>query len=280
MNDPTTRAVRDYYEQNTRIFLRFGSHKRVQAIHRSLWPAGVTDLGQALAVSNRLVQAEIEAAPADSAVFADLGCGVGATLLDLLARLPAPASAIGLTISPLQARLAAQAARRAGLAGRAAFVEASFLAAPLAACLRAAYAIEAFVHAADPPAFFHEAARLLLPGGRLILIDDFLPSETPPASPVQRLYLRAYRQGWRTPGLSALADVRRMAGAAGLSLLREQDLSGWLRLRTLPAAVSRRLLALNPRHAFLASMLGSLALQHCLREGLLTYRLLVFEKRA
>ncbi len=81
---------------------------------------------------------------------------------------------VGLTISPLQAQLARRRSRQLALHGASLFVEADFLASPLALGADMVYSVEAFVHAASPQRYFEEAARLLRPGGRLVLVDDFL----------------------------------------------------------------------------------------------------------
>ena len=113
---PSTRAsIRDYYDQNTRLFLAFNRARKADNIHRSLWVDGVKTLEEALNVSNDLIRAEIESVAKTNARIADLGCGVGASLLYIVPRLQEPKSAFGLTLSPVQARLANQFAKQAEL---------------------------------------------------------------------------------------------------------------------------------------------------------------------
>jgi hypothetical protein len=73
-----------------------------------------------------------------------------------------------------------------------------------------------------------------------------------------------------------------MAQQSGLLLVRNTDLTPYLRLRALPAGLASALLTLGRliplRHAILPSMLGSLALQQCLSQGWIEYHFLVFEK--
>jgi SAM-dependent methyltransferase len=199
-----------------------------------------------------------------------------------------PALALGLTLSPVQARLARQRAARLGLLDRVHFIEADFQALPLPTGFDLAWSVEAFLHAEDPACYFRQAARLLRTGGRLILCDDFLAEglsegAAPRAfQPRAASWLGAFHQGWHAPGLRSAAQVERLAGESGLRLVRNTDLTPHLRLRVLPDRLARAILAFGRRlplkHAILPSMLGSLALQQCLRYGWIEYRFLVFEK--
>lgn len=285
----TTQSVRQYYDQNTRLFTFFGGSNRVQTIHRALWLPGVAKLDQALAASNELVWLEIDELlqhnPSPSLCLADLGCGIGGTLFALIKKIPIRACAVGITISPAQARTAENLALKENHSHACRFVVADFQAVPLPAkALDLAYSIEAFAHAPDPTCYLAETARLLRPGGRLVLIDDFTSDEIHPQTGAHSLWLDAYHQGWRIPGLRSPAWVRAEAAALGLVLVRDQNLTPWLRLSTVPNWAVNPLLKFGSnlplRHAIWGSMVGSLALQHCLKAGLIEYHLLVFERRA
>ena len=81
-----------------------------------------------------------------------------------------------------------------------------------------------------------------------------------------------------------MAQAIELAQACGLHLRREIDLTPHLRLRALPDGLASTLLYLGERlpvrHAILPSMLGSMALQQCLKMGWIRYRLMSFEKQA
>ncbi len=289
MSRITAQSVRQYYDQNTRLFTLFGGSNRAQSIHRALWLPGVAKLDQALAASNELVWQEIhELLHHDQSPplrLADLGCGIGGTLFALLKKIPIRTYAIGITISPAQARTADNLAQKENHRQDCRFVISDFQAAPLPAkAIDLAYSIEAFVHAPYPTHYLAETARLLRPGGRLVLIDDFLSDEIHPKTGPHSLWLDAYQHGWRIPGLRSPAWVAAEAASLGLVLVRDQNLTACLRLRTVPNWAVNPLLKfgsnLPQRHAIWGSMVGSLALQHCLKGGLVEYHLLVFERRA
>ena len=146
------------------------------------------------------------------------------------------------------------------------------------------FSIEAFAHAPHPEHYLTEVARLLRPGGRLVLIDDFLSSTILPGSETQLRWLDGYRQGWRLPGLRTPVWVTAEADRHGLAQVKGFSLTSWLKLFTLPEWAANLLLRIGHNlpwlHAIWGSMLGSLALQHCLQAGLVDYQMLVFEKRA
>ena len=276
----TTESVRTYYDQNTNLFLKFSSTKKAQNIHRSLWTDGAQTLDEALNVSNALIQAEIESVAPDHAHFTDLGCGVGASLFYIYPRLQEPAPALGLTLSPVQAKLARRSAEQLGLQDQILFVEGDFTSVPLTNHLDAVYSVEAVCHAVDPEKYFLEASRLLRIGGKLILVDDYQTSD--PLSQAESKWLKAYIDGWYVPGVRTVEQIIEWAEKYNLRLIKNDELTPYLRLRNLPDFLARTILFIGNllpiKHAILPSMLGSMALQQCLHLNIVEYRFLVFEK--
>ena len=276
----TTDSVRTYYDQNTNLFLKFSSSTKAQNIHRTLWTDGAQTLDEALTVSNARILNEIESVVKQNAKIADLGCGVGASLFYIYPRLQNPAPALGLTLSPVQAKLARVSAEQLNLHDQILFAEGDFTSVPLANHLDAVYSVEAVCHAVDPEKYFREASRLLRSGGKLILVDDY---QTPRSlSQNETKWLKAYIDGWYVPGVRTVEQVVAWAGKYNLRLVRNEELTPYLRLRNLPDLLARAILFIGNllpiKHAILPSMLGSMALQQCLHMGIVEYRFLVFEK--
>jgi cyclopropane fatty-acyl-phospholipid synthase-like methyltransferase len=276
-----TRSVRTYYDENTRLFLKFSGNKKAQNIHRSLWADGVTTLEEALNFSNALILKEIESSTPSRARIADLGCGVGASLFYIYPRLQNPAPAFGLTLSPVQARLAQESAAQLELQNQIHFVEADFISVPLpGGSLDAVYSIEAVSHAAEPEKYFREASRLLHKGGRLIVVDDY--QATRPLTKRGRKWLDAFIEGWHVPGVQTVDQTVNAADKHRLRLVRNDELTPYLRLRSLPDFLADAFLFLGKKlpiqHAIVPSMLGSMALQQCSYMKVVEYRFLVFEK--
>ena len=277
----TTDSVRTYYDENTNLFLKFSGHKQAQNIHRSLWNDNIKTLDEALNFSNSLILKEIESIQPGSARIADLGCGVGASLFYIHPRLHNPAPALGLTLSPVQARLAQDSAKQLGLQDHIRFAEGDFTSVPLPSqSLDAVYSVEAVCHAVDPEKYFREASRLLRKGGKLILVDDYQSART--FNKHEQKWLNAYIDGWYVPGVRTVEQVISFANKNGLQLKKNEELTPHLRLRNLPDSLASTLLFLGEKlpikHAIVPSMLGSMALQQCLHMKVVEYRFLVFEK--
>lgn len=269
--------VRAYYDRNTPLFLRYGSSTETRSIHRSLWLDGVRDLKEALAVSNTMVLEQARQLQVTNLRFADLGCGVWATMFHLLAGLDAPAKAIGLTLSSVQAHMADHARRDLGISN-AFIVQGDFHNIPFRCDFHLIYSIEAFIHSQEPDRYFREVTRLLAPDGRLILLDDFLVSNADRS----QTWVKYYQDGWYVPNPQTVEDVIGSARDLGLVLLESRDLTPFWRLRAFPEELAGMLYRIGKRlpqdHPIFPSMLGSMALQQCLKGGWIKYGWLVFEK--
>ncbi|MBL8699521.1 MAG: methyltransferase domain-containing protein [Alphaproteobacteria bacterium] len=212
-------------------------------------------------------------------VVLDAGCGYGGTMLDLARDIDGRFH--GLTLSRRQAEIGRRAARRRGLAARV-DLECRSYDAPPDAPVDAILAIESLAHSADPAASVAALARLLRPGGRLLVVDD-MPEPAAAASPD----LAVFKRGWRCPVLWSRADYAAAFERLGLALVVDQDLSAALRLRG-DAAIARlvrlnrlahRLVAHDGWRMVMDSHLGGLALERLHRRGLMRYRLLAGERR-
>ncbi|WP_424217390.1 SAM-dependent methyltransferase (plasmid) [Streptomyces sp. BI20] len=102
----------------------------------------------------------------------DLGCGVGGPGLRLVER--AGARVTGISVSEEQIRTANRLAADAGLADRAVFRHADAMKLPFEdASFDAVMALESMCHMPDRGQVLTEAARVLRPGGRIVLTDIF-----------------------------------------------------------------------------------------------------------
>jgi cyclopropane fatty-acyl-phospholipid synthase-like methyltransferase len=289
-------SVQQYYDANTRRFLWLGGSRESLAIHRAVWGPGVQDQAGALAYTNRLALAELRAVarPGRPVHVLDLGCGVGGTVFFLAQNFSGKAgagdafSASGITLSTVQAALAKKQASALGLADRCSFYTTSYLDLPLLPPAGLAVAIESFVLGPDPAGFFASAAAALYPGGRLVIVDDFLSERAAAGSlhPRQAEWTRVFQKGWRAPSLVTPARAGELAQAAGLLSRQALDLTPFLRLRSLRDRFVTLTLALGrilPLRSLLGasywdSLTGGNALQHALRHGIFRYQMLVFER--
>lgn len=281
----TRDSIRRYYDKNTELFLRLGRENETYTIHRALWFQHIHDTPHALDASNELLfdawRSWRAAHPHIQAPrVLDLGCGVGGTLFYLLTR-DAELRGIGITLSAVQAELARARAAQIGLQTRALIAQGDFQAIPAAPAFTFAYSIEAFVHATQAEFYLRNVARVLQPGGRLVLCDDFRTARHF-ENANERAWLNAYQVGWHVPHLQTIVQVESAAARAGLRLVQNRALTPYLKLRALPDVVARNLRTVGERlplrHPIVPSMLGSMALQQCLKMGLVEYRWLVLER--
>jgi len=266
----TAVSVSDYYDANTWKFLLAG---RQRSIHRELWAPGVTSRAEAVHHVHALVLGHLRSG--DRRVL-DLGCGVGTAGVYIARR--RPVEVVGVSISAAQIRFAAKFAARSGrMQGRVWFQLADFTELPEdLAGFDLAFAIESFVHADPPSAFFHHAARALRPGGTLVVVDDVRTGDRDDPA------IDDVMAGWHATSLLPLETVEALAADAGLTLVASQDLSDLQRLgRPRDRLIHRAqpvLRRLRHRSKWAQSLVGGDALQHCLRTGLLEYRMLRFER--
>jgi cyclopropane fatty-acyl-phospholipid synthase-like methyltransferase len=271
--------VRRYYDNNAAAFERLGQGGA--SIHRAVWGPGVTSRVAAFHHVDELI---LDTLPPDivKPTIVDLGCGLGASLLYLAGQIDMTGE--GITLSPLQAARAAQIIAEAGADKRVRCREGNYLSLPddLAGRADLTFSIEAFLHSPDADRYFHEAARTLRPGGRLVICDDFLTSADPPASPRGARWLAEFRDGWHAESLLTVDQVRELAARHGLTLIRELDLTTHLELRRPRDRWISALVTLGrivrPSGYYWRSLVGGNALQLALIHGLLSHRFLVLRR--
>lgn len=269
--------IRRYYDRNTASFVSRGQGGG--AIHRAVWGPGVRDRAQAFHyVEDQIAALVARRREPGAPHMVDLGCGVGASLVYLAARLPVRAT--GVTLSPVQARAAIDRIREAGLSDRVVCVEGDYTQLPAGiGHADVAYAIESFVHGPDPAAFFAESHRLIRPGGLLVICDDFRRTSTEPAA--HRTW-EQFCRGWHVNTLLLPEDVRAMAAHAGFEHVSTTDLTPYLELgrprdRAIDLAVV--LFGWLPLDGTRSGpLIGGSALQRGLKRGWLGYDLVVFRR--
>lgn len=181
---------------------------------------------------------------------ADVGCGYGATAR-LLAR-ERGADVVGFTLSEAQAEWGRRAASREGLA-----VElrvGDWLANDLApASVDAVIAIESVSHMPDPGRAFSEAARVLRPGGALVVCDWLARGRR--SAWRDRLLLEPICHEGRLPAMRTAGEYGTLLAAAGLTVESFADVSRRVS-RTWPICLgrtARRVLSDPQARAFLLS---------------------------
>jgi cyclopropane fatty-acyl-phospholipid synthase-like methyltransferase len=207
----TVAGVAGHYDELDVAYRRiWGEH-----VHHGYWRSGRESPAEAADALVRLVAERLDLEPGQA--VCDIGCGYGATAADLVAR--HGVSVLGLTVSAAQEAVARSRGdagftclRRDWLDNR--LPDASF---------DRAYAIESSEHMVDKDRFFTEAARVLRPGGRLVVC-AWLEGET--ARPWEKRHLlEPICTEGRLPSMGSRADYDELAARAGLAAVGHEDIS-------------------------------------------------------
>jgi SAM-dependent methyltransferase len=209
----------------------------------------------------------------------DIGCGVGGSMIALSALCSARYT--GITVSPFQYEEGMQLLQKSGYSGKCAIRLGDFTdPSAIEGSYDCACAVESFLHMPNADLFFHRAADLVVPGGVLIICDDFISPDH--VSREDDLLLLRFREGWQVGTLIDCESVRQTAFRYGFSLSEEKDLSPFLELRRPRDRLIHLLLPLlRPlfgKTPFVQNMDGGDALQELLLKGVLTHRFFRFRR--
>ena len=198
-----SRAVAAHYDDLDELYRSLWGTN----VHHGYWITGKESADEAVISLTRLVAQQASLNPGDR--VCDLGCGYGAAAL--VWRRDYGARVTGITISEKQYRYA-----KANAAGDADvdFVLGDALESGLISeSFDAVTAVESAEHMPDKQKFFHEAHRLLRPGGRCV-VAAWLSREQPGKWESERILQPICDEG-RLPSLPCAAEYRGLLARAG-----------------------------------------------------------------
>ena len=270
----TAAGVAVHYDELDTAYRRiWGDH-----VHHGYWHTGRESATEAVDALVRLVEERLRLQPGHT--VCDIGCGYGATGAALTAR--HDVSVLGLTISAAQERVARSRASPGFTCLRRDWLDNAL---PDGSFDRA-YAIESSEHMVDKGRFFAEAARVLRPGGRLVVC-AWLEGDTARSWETRYLLKPICAEG-RLPSMGSRADYEDLASRAGLVPISYEDISRRVRrtwgicLRRLVACLATdraiRRLVLSPATGSRGFVLSLPRLMVALRTGAMRYGVFVWEK--
>jgi SAM-dependent methyltransferase len=252
-------------------FASFTMHKRLGIDDANSRTAGVEYVNDRM-----LAVADLQPEPR----VLDAGCGFGGTIFHWQPRIGGRYE--GITLSRVQLAVAQREARRRGTVDICQFRLQSYDG-PLGTGFDAVVAIESLTHSPNLDRTLPNLAGALARGGVLLVLDDMAACDLDCHRPVEAELLRRH---WGCARYWTYDDYRNGRDRAGLSLVREEDLSALMRPRRQEIldrlertySLLHRRLPLPPVRTVLSAYLGGIALERLHGSADVHYRLLVARK--
>jgi tocopherol O-methyltransferase len=207
--------IRKHYDRLSFLYRLFwGEH-----LHHGYWDGDESVARAQIQLMERLAE---RAGISRGMRVLDIGCGLGGSALWLAEQFDCDVT--GMTISPVQARMAAGKAKTRGLAEHVRFqVEDANEWQPQPASVDVIWIMESSEHFRDKPGFFEGCARALKPGG-ILAVCAWLRRDGPLNEAEQRL-VDTIAEAMMSASLGSLSDYRRWIEDAGLTVTAADDIT-------------------------------------------------------
>ena len=207
--------VQRHYDRLSFLYRMFwGEH-----LHHGYWNGGETPERAQIQLMEQLAR---RAGIPRGANVLDIGCGVGGSALWLAEQYECRVT--GMTISPVQARMATRKAKSGGLDGRVCFeVKDANRWQPEPASFDAIWIMESSEHFPDKKHFFERCALALKPGGTLAVCAWLRRDGAMP--PGEQPLVAAIAEAMMSASLDSLSSYREWMCGAGLTVTAAEDIT-------------------------------------------------------
>lgn len=192
-------AVEEYYNRTQKWYTFFYSDKTSLAIHYGFWNSYTRSRKEALINPYKEIKTMLN--PSYGDLILDAGCGVGGASIWLAEN--TPGKYMGITLSPVQLKLARQYALFRNVEQKVEFIQESYFNTGFPdKTFNGIFGIESFCYSYPKPEHaFSEMFRILKPGGNIIILDCMLlrePRNNEEKKLVDHLYHSVKMDGWCT----------------------------------------------------------------------------------
>lgn len=213
--------IADYYDDTV---VDYGAWSKEGYLHFGYWRPWLNPFVRKgmLEEMNRVIFRHLGLAQLNSGAVADLGCGMGA-VSRFGSRMFSQLDFHAVTISPGQ--IASAKSRHAD--EKVTYHCADYHQLPLGdATVDGVFYLESLCHSVTPDAALAEAARVLKPGGRIVLTDGFLTRPLDKTSGVFQHVVRGVANNWAVPMFHEIELARNWTGGGQLKLVEDIE-CGW-----------------------------------------------------
>ena len=211
--------IRRHYDRLSFLYRLFwGEH-----LHHGYWDADLSSAQAQVRLMERL--AERARIPQGACVL-DIGCGLGGSAFWLADQFDCKVT--GMTISPVQARMANKKAKDRGLSDRVQFqVKDANEWQPQPESVDMVWIMESSEHFRNKKEFFERCASVLKPGGVLALC-AWLRRDGPPMSDDEQKLVATIGEAMLSASLDSLSDYQEWMREAGFTIVTAEDITRYV----------------------------------------------------
>ena len=210
--------VADYYNQTQQHYDQWWNLKKDMALHYGLWFPGTQTFSESLRNTNKYL-ADLAAINTNTRVL-DAGCGVGGSAIFLAKNRNCQVT--GITLSEKQVLRGNENIIKSGVSNRVEILFMDYTSTTFQDnTFDVVWACESLSSCHDKRDFAKEAARVLKPGGRLVLSDFFRNNNVPQDDQL----IKKWCQSWAMAPLSTVKELKSTLEENGFSSIRVKELS-------------------------------------------------------
>ena len=210
----------EYYEGTLLEYRYVLSLHEHHGIHFGYFDGETSTISDAILKMNEVLASAIDIEPGSRIL--DAGCGIGGSALWLAKNFDVHIT--GITLSDTQRLIASHLAELYGLQSRTRFLVEDYSSTSFDnSSFDVLWGLESVCYAPDKADFLKEAARLLRPGGTLVIADGFLSQHS--YSKAQKRVLERWLRGWAVPDLVSLNEFKEQCQASGFRQVAHTDLT-------------------------------------------------------